>query len=145
LIVIIGDADLTQMFLYDSLLNNFQVKSLKYTGIYGITFLKYLLSNEFVASSSADNTVNIWNLNTGISIRKYTSHSGTVTCLDQINEETMVSGSEDNTIHVWKISTGELLNKNNLDNDVYFVKYGLLLKLVIGIRFFFKIKKIRRT
>jgi WD40 repeat protein len=123
MIVIIGDADLPQIFVYDSLLNNFQVKSLKYASIYGITFLKNLFSIEFVASSSADNTVNIWNLNTGLSILMYKGHIGTVTCLDQINEDTMVSGSEDNTIHVWKISTGELLNKNNLDDPVYYVKY----------------------
>jgi WD40 repeat protein len=78
--------------------------------------------NGYVASCSNDNTVNIWNPNTGESIRQYTQHTGTVISLDQIDEDTMVSGSKDKTIHVWKISTGQTLNTINVGVTVYSVK-----------------------
>jgi WD40 repeat protein len=65
--------------------------------------------NGYVASCASDTAVNIWNPNTGESIRIYTEHSSSVNSLDQIDADTMVSGSWDNTIHIWKISTGERL------------------------------------
>jgi WD40 repeat protein len=73
--------------------------------------------NGYVASCSSDKTVNIWNPNTGESIRKYTQHKEYVSSLDQIDEDTLVSGSVDMTIHIWKISTGQYykwsINQNN--------------------------------
>jgi WD40 repeat protein len=78
--------------------------------------------NGFVASCSRDSTVNIWNPNTGESIRIYEKHTDYVICLDQIDEDTLVSGSWDKTIHIWKISTGQTLKIINTSSSVNSVK-----------------------
>jgi WD40 repeat protein len=77
--------------------------------------------NGHVASCSEDTTVNVWNPNTGESIRIYEKHTDTVKCLDQIDEDTLVSGSVV-TIHVWKISTGQTLKIIDVGVTVYSVK-----------------------
>jgi WD40 repeat protein len=77
--------------------------------------------NGYVASFSDDKTVNIWNPNTGESIRKYTKHTDTANGLDQIDVDTMVSGSG-YEIHVWQISTGITLNTIDANSRVYSFK-----------------------
>jgi WD40 repeat protein len=88
----------------------------------GIRFLKYLSTNGSVASCSFDNTINIWNPNTGESIRIYAKHTNTVNDFDQIDVDTVVSGSDDKAIHIWEISTGETLLKIDAGDLVYSVK-----------------------
>ncbi len=75
-----------------------------------------------MASASQDNTVNVWNILTFASIRKYTSYTDYVYSLDQIDNDTMVSGSEDKTIRIWRISTGETLKIISLNVQVYVVR-----------------------
>jgi len=88
-----------------------------------IRHLKYLpYKNGYVASASNDNTVNIWDTLTWISIQRYTSHTDWVRSLDQIDNDTMVSGSKDNTIRIWRISTGETLKIISLNVQVYVVR-----------------------
>ncbi len=88
----------------------------------GIKFLKYLPKNGYVASCSDETEINIWNPNTGESIRKYTKHTISVYGFDQIDEDTLVSGSSDNTIHIWEISTGLTLDIINVTDSINFVK-----------------------
>jgi WD40 repeat protein len=79
--------------------------------------------NGYVAScASYDKTVNIWNPNTGESIRQYNKHSDSVNILDQIDEDTLVSGSWNKPIHIWKISTGQTLNTINIGDSVLSIK-----------------------
>jgi WD40 repeat protein len=104
------------------LLNNQKIRTFKTFHAKGITFLKYLPINGFVASCSEDTTVNIWNPYTSESIQKYTKHTFWVKCLDQIDVDTMVSGSSDKTIHIWQISTGLTLRSINVDASVYSIK-----------------------
>jgi WD40 repeat protein len=75
-----------------------------------------------VASASEDNTINIWNTLTWVSIRKYTNHTHWVYCLDQIDNDTMVSASNDKTIRIWRISTGETLKIINFNSRVNVVR-----------------------
>jgi WD40 repeat protein len=85
--------------------------------------LKHLpYKNGYMASASADNTVNIWEALTWASIRRYTSHTSWVFSLDQIDNDTMVSGSNDNTIRIWRISTGETLKIINVGASVFVVR-----------------------
>jgi WD40 repeat protein len=86
-----------------------------------ITYLKYL-PNGFVASCSADFTVNIWDPFTWASIRKYSEHVKEVFCIDQINMDTLVSAGLDGTMRVWKISTGQTLSKIDLPSPTYVVR-----------------------
>ena len=101
----IGDYSSGQIEYYDSLARTL-IKAPKNLHNYGIISLKYL-SYGFVASSSLDKTVNIWDPNTWSSIQVYNGHTDNVYGLDQIDDDTIVSGSWDKTIHIWKISTGE--------------------------------------
>jgi WD40 repeat protein len=118
--VVIGDSDSPRIDLYDSLLSNYKIKSLKTFHTYGITFLKYFSMNGYVASCSHDDkTLYIWNPNTGESILKYTKHTEQVTSLDQIDESTLVSGSFDRKIHIWEISTGQTLKTIDVGEWVY--------------------------
>jgi WD40 repeat protein len=103
-------------------LSNEKIKSYKTFHLGGIRFLKYLSINGYVASSSDEAEINIWNPNTGESIRKYTRHTISVYGIDQIDEDKLVSGSQDNTIHVWEISTGLTLNVINVSDSLSYVK-----------------------
>jgi WD40 repeat protein len=67
----------------------------------------------YVASTSNDSNINVWDPNTWRSIRHYKNHSKIVFGLDQIDSDTIVSVSRDRTIHLWSISTGETLRKIN--------------------------------
>jgi WD40 repeat protein len=75
-----------------------------------------------VASASNDATVNVWDILTWTSIRKYTNHTSWVLSLDQIDNDKMVSGSVDYNIRIWKISTGETMKIINVNGAVFVVK-----------------------
>ena len=108
-LVIIGDYSSGVIWYYDLLKKNLS-KASKEFHTRKINYLKYL-SNGYVASSSDDFTVNIWDPNTWSSIQVYRGHKWMVNCLDQIDNDTIVSGSDDKEIHIWKISTGEIIRK----------------------------------
>ncbi len=121
-LVVIGDASISsgQIEYYDNgaftlILPNFHTNA--------IWHLKYLpYKNGYVASASADATVNVWDTLTWTSIQRYTNHIDRVFSLDQIDNDTMVSGSDDQTIQIWKISTGETLKIINVNVAVYVVR-----------------------
>jgi len=119
---VIGDFNSAQIDLYDSLLDNFITKTFSSFHTLGIIFAKYFPANDYVASSSYDATVNVWNPNTGESILKYKGHSQTVYGFDQIDENTLVSGSYDKTFHIWEISTGKTLHKTNVGSSIYSIR-----------------------
>jgi WD40 repeat protein len=98
-----------------------------------IRHLKYLpFRNGYVASASADTTVNIWETLTWTSIQRYTNHTGWINSLDQIDNDTIVSGSHDTTIQIWRISTGETLKKINVSTSVFVVRvFSVEYKLIV--------------
>ena len=73
-------------------------------------------------SASMDKTINIWDPNTGASIRIYKGHSFAIYGIDLIDSDTVVSVSGDMTIQVWRISTGETIKKINGGAIVFTVK-----------------------
>ena len=98
-----------------------------------IRHLKYLpFKNGYVASASADTTVNIWETLTWKSIQRYTNHTGWINSLDQIDNDTIVSGSHDTTIRIWRISTGETMKIINVSTSVFVVRvFSVEYKLIV--------------
>jgi hypothetical protein len=59
------------------------------------------LSNGNLASGSVDNTVKIWNPNTGSLVYTLTGHSDYVYSLATLSNGNLASGSVDNTVKIW--------------------------------------------
>ncbi|MEA5519495.1 hypothetical protein [Limnoraphis robusta] len=61
-----------------------------------------------IVSGSYDNTIKVWNLETGAEIRTLKGHDDYVFSVSISNDsKTIVSGSSDSTIKVWNLETGE--------------------------------------
>ena len=86
-------------------MNEILTKTVKKFHASSIMYIKYL-SNGYLASSSSDTTVNIWDPITWSSIQVYKEHTDYVYCIEQIDTDTLVSGS-DTIVQIWSISTGE--------------------------------------
>jgi WD40 repeat protein len=118
---LIGDYDSVQIEYYDSSTKKIiKVPKLSHSGRIVLT-LKYL-SNGYVASSTDDSNVNVWDPKTWSSKHLYKGHTSAIWCMDQIDEDTIVSGSDDGTIHIWKIRTGLTLKRIPVGRRVFTVK-----------------------
>ncbi|WP_424097780.1 WD40 repeat domain-containing protein [Moorena producens] len=73
-----------------------------------------------VISGSSDNTVKVWNLNTGAEIRTLTGHSAPVNTVAVTPDGSrVISGASDNTVRVWNLATGkEILRFNGHSHPV---------------------------
>lgn len=67
------------------------------------------LCDNILATGSYDNTIKIWDLDTGEEIRTLTGHSMGVRCL-QFDDNKLISGSLDKTLRVWNWRTGECIS-----------------------------------
>ena len=60
-----------------------------------------------VISGSSDNTVKVWNLETGVEQLTLTGHSSSVLAVAVTADgKRVISGSSDNTVKVWNLETG---------------------------------------
>ncbi|MBD2568630.1 protein kinase domain-containing protein [Anabaena lutea] len=63
-----------------------------------------------LASGSGDNTIKLWNVNTGKLLQTLPGHSSAVSSLAYSPDgQTLASGSYDHTIKLWNVTTGKLL------------------------------------
>src|SRR5262249_14955328 len=61
-------------------------------------------------SGSFDNTVKVWDLTTGRTLRTLEGHAGLVNAVAMSDDGTRaVSGSYDKTLKVWDLTTGEVI------------------------------------
>lgn len=67
-----------------------------------------LVNNQTLASSSLDNSVIIWDMNSWIALRKL-MHSSSVYGLLTISETQIASGSSDTTVRIWNWNDGRLV------------------------------------
>jgi len=64
-----------------------------------------------LATGSADNTVKLWNVNTGQPLRILKGHNSNVlSVVFSPDGKTLATGSADNTVKLWKVSTGQPLH-----------------------------------
>ncbi|KAL5612668.1 hypothetical protein BROUX41_004237 [Berkeleyomyces rouxiae] len=73
----------------------------------GVTCLQF--DDNILATGSYDNTIKIWNVQTGELIRTLTGHTSGVRTL-QFQGAKLISGSLDKTMKVWNWQTGECIN-----------------------------------
>jgi WD40 repeat protein len=90
-----------------------------------------LYMGKYLASSSADKLVKIWNINTWDVMLTYVEHTQFVYGLEFLDEQTIASGAYDGTIKIWSFRTG-LTNRTistgtNVNCLQYLSKTNLLL------------------
>ena len=66
-----------------------------------------VLSDGRIVSGSSDNTIMIWNIDTGECEKVLEGHTSSVSSLSVLSDGRVISGSHDKTIRVWNIDTGE--------------------------------------
>ena len=59
------------------------------------------LKNGYLASSSGDKTIKLWELSTGQTVRTLEGHLDQVTSLVELNNGQLASGSTDKSIIIW--------------------------------------------
>ncbi|MEH2398210.1 AAA-like domain-containing protein, partial [Nostoc sp.] len=79
-----------------------------------------------LASASFDNTIKLWNLDTGKEITTLTGHSNSVySVVFSPDGKTLASASFDNTIKLWNLDTGkEITTLTGHSNSVYSVVFS---------------------
>ena len=79
------------------------------TALLKITSTKISISENKLASGSGDNTVKIWNVDSGECIRTLTGHSERVEALHLLTDKKLASGSRDKLIKIWNIDSGKCI------------------------------------
>jgi len=79
-----------------------------------------------IASGSWDDSIRLWNVDTGEDLRTLTGHGFWVNSVDfSPDGSTLVSGSGDSTIRLWDVDTGKHLRTlDGHTNMVYGVEFG---------------------
>lgn len=66
--------------------------------------------HSWLASGSFDGTVRLWDVNKGTSLRKFSDHTCTPSCIT-LNNDLLAVGCVEGTIQIWDTETGKLLKK----------------------------------
>ncbi|NCR68960.1 MAG: WD40 repeat domain-containing protein, partial [Microcystis aeruginosa LL11-07] len=91
-----------------------------------VTSVNFSPDGKTLVSSGADNTIKLWNVETGQEIRTLKGHDNSVSSVNfSPDGKTLVSGSDDNTIKLWNVETGqEIRTLKGHDNSVYSVNFS---------------------
>ena len=66
-----------------------------------------------LASGSLDNTIKIWDINSGECMRTLVGHSDKVSSVELVSSKILASGSDDDTIRIWNLDSGECFRTIN--------------------------------
>ncbi|XP_062448106.1 F-box and WD repeat domain containing protein 10B [Rhea pennata] len=86
--------------------------------------IKALYLNEkegFVLSASFDLSIRCWDIYSGVCMKIFNGHSGTITCLD-LYKHKFVSGAKDGMVKVWDLESRKCLKTLKHNNIVWVVK-----------------------
>ena len=72
-----------------------------------------------IITGSTDNTIKIWNLETGECLKTLEDHKGWVTSILLYNDNKFISCSDDKTIKIWSLDSYECLNTLTSDLGVF--------------------------
>jgi len=74
---------------------------------YGVISVAFDHTN-LLASGSSDNTVKIWDKNSGVQLKSLTGHTSNINAVAFSKDFQLASGSDDNTVKLWIKETGGL-------------------------------------
>ncbi|XP_027354574.1 WD repeat-containing protein 13 [Abrus precatorius] len=84
-----------------------------------VTDFDFTSNNQYIASSSLDKTVRVWEIAKGICIRViYGVSSQTCIRFHPVNNNFLSVGNENKEINVFNFSTGRIINKSIFDSEV---------------------------
>jgi WD40 repeat protein len=83
-----------------------------------------LLANGDIVSGSYDNTVRVWNHETGELLKILTGHTSYVLSLVLLNNEMIASGSIDGTIIIWDTLEGSMNISGDVNEEPYVLCIG---------------------
>ncbi len=91
--------------------------------------MQFSPDGRWLISGSIDETLRLWDVETGAEIRRFDGHTGGVTSLDfSADGRYIASGASDGTIKVWDVETGDLLRQitghSGQVNQVHFADDG---------------------
>lgn len=83
-----------------------------------ITYLTFSLDNQYVISSSFDNSIKIWDIITGKEINslKHTSYITHIVCSP--NNKYIISITRDRNINIWDFKSGNLIKSISTNNEI---------------------------
>ncbi|MCU0532632.1 MAG: WD40 repeat domain-containing protein [Hydrococcus sp. Prado102] len=73
---------------------------------------------KFIASAGKDNTIKVWDSDTGELLYTLRDHRGWVSSIAISSNNLLVSGSYDKTVKIWNLSNGELLQTYVAHDDI---------------------------
>jgi len=77
-----------------------------------VTDLLLLKDGQTLVTSSADETIRLWNLQTGAEIRQLKGHSSVVNALTRTTDQTtLISAGADRRLNFWSLPDGELIHQ----------------------------------
>ena len=69
-------------------------------------------TNKFFITGSEDQTLRVWDIETGICLRTLSGVFGTICCCAiSVNDEFVIAGSTDKVLRMWDVNTGDRIGK----------------------------------
>ena len=78
--------------------------------------------NKYLASSSEDKTIKLWDLETSECIRTLEGHTEQINCMEVLENGLLISGSDDNSLKIWNPSDGACLKTIATTNSIFRLK-----------------------